>query len=75
MKSDQDVKLYWCDKDRHWRPAQVVRWLKSPACDGPAVIDLERLIHLSVKPLSRIVIQFTRPGGEIALKGSPRLLR
>ena len=75
LKADQDVNLYWCDQKRQWRPGQGVRWLKSPACDGPVVIDLERLIHLSVKPLSRIVIQFTRPGGEIVLEGSPRLLR
>ena len=75
LKADQDVNLYWCDQHRQWRPAQVVRWLKTPASDGLAVIDLERLIHLSVKPLSRIVIQFTRPGGEIALEGPPRLLR
>ena len=65
----------WCDEKRRWRPGQGVRWLKSPANEAQAVIDLDRLIHLSVKPLSRIVIQFNGPGGELALEGPPRLLR
>ncbi len=75
LTADQDVSVYWCDNERQWRPGQVVRWLKSPPPPGEAVIDLDRLIHLSVRPLSRIVIQFTSPGGVLALDGPPRLLR
>jgi hypothetical protein len=52
-----------------------VRWLKSPVNEAEAVIDLDRLIHLSARPLSRIVIQFIGPDGEFALEGPPRLLR
>jgi len=76
LRADSDLTICWCDQRHQWRPGQGVRWLKSRADDGEeAVIDLERLIHLRVKPLSRIAIQFTVPGGEFALTGPPRLLR
>jgi hypothetical protein len=74
LKADQDVAIYWCDGAGNWRPGQVVRWLQSAPRDLPAIIDLDRQIHLGAKPLSRIAIQFTRPGS-IALDGPPRLLR
>ena len=75
LRADQDVFILWCDQAGRWRPGQSVRWLKSAAKGAPAVIDLDRLIHLSARPLSRIALQFTGPGGEIELEGPPRLLR
>ncbi len=75
LRANKDIHIYWCDEKRRWRPGQVVRWLKSPNNEGEAVIDLDRLIHLSVKPLSRIVIAFIGPDGEFTLEGPPRLLR
>ncbi len=75
LKSNQDIHIYWCDQNQKWRPGQCVRWLKSSPGAGQAVIDLDRLIHLSTEPLSRIAIQFTQPGGELALRGAPRLVR
>ena len=75
LRADTDLTICWCDQRLKWRPGQGVRWLKSRAGSAEAVIDLERLIHLRVKPLTRIAIQFTGPGGEFALTGSPRLLR
>jgi hypothetical protein len=75
LKSNQDIHIYWCDQNQKWRPGQCVRWLKSAPGAGQAVIDLDRLIHLSTEPLSRIAVRFTQPGGEIALQGAPRLVR
>jgi len=74
LSADQDVVVVWCDDEGRWRSGQSVRWLQSPPGGSPAVIDLERLIHLRQGPLPRIAIHFTRPG-EIALAGPPRLLR
>ena len=72
LAADQDVIVLLSDKPGRWRGGQNVRWLKSPSAD--ASIDLQRLIHWSGRPLSGIRLQFTCPG-ELALTGTPRLLR
>jgi hypothetical protein len=74
LKASQDVLICWCDQGGAWRPGQNVRWLPSPRTESAAVVDLERVIHWSGKPLSKIAVHFTRPG-ELALQGPPRLLR
>jgi hypothetical protein len=72
LAADQDLVILLQDSNGRWRSGQSIRWLKSPRTD--AAIDLERLIHWSGSPLSRIRVQFTTPG-ELALEGPPRLLR
>ena len=60
------------DKPGSWRGGNNLLWRRSPRAD--AFIDLQRLIHWSGSPLSRIRLQFTCPG-ELALAGPPCLLR
>ena len=74
LKSDQELEIHFLDTLNRRRPARFVRWQPSPHSGGPAVVELERMIHLWGEPINRIVIQFTRPG-EITLERSPRLLR
>jgi hypothetical protein len=74
LTADQDVVVAWQVASGEWRQGQSFRWLRSHLSDGDAVVDLRRLIHLSVKPISRIRVQFTNRG-ELALDGLPRLLR
>ena len=74
LKADQDVVIAWSDQAGRWRPGQNVRWLHSPRPEGPAVVDLERLIYLQKSPLTRIAVRLTLPG-TLVLQGSPRLLR
>jgi hypothetical protein len=74
FRADQDIVISWCDNTGQWRSGQSVRWLKLPRSDDTAIVDLDGLIHQPDYPLSRIAIQFTRPG-ELTLAGSPRLLR
>jgi hypothetical protein len=72
--ADQDVLIWKREPSGWWRAGRVVRWLRAPRCDVPAVIDLERLFHWPDGPVWAIRVQFTRPG-EIALERPPRLLR
>jgi hypothetical protein len=74
LKADQDVAIFWCEQGGRWRPGQNIRWLQSPRTEASAVVDLDRLIYRSGRPISRIAIHFTRPG-ELTLQGPPRLLR
>ncbi len=74
LRTDQDVVVSWREGSEPWRPAKSVRWLRSGRSDLPVVIDLERLIHWSGKPVTGVRIAFTRPG-ELAVSESPRLLR
>ena len=72
LAADQDVVISFGEPSGQWHQGQNARWLKASRAD--AAIDLERLIHRPRGPVSRIRLQFTRPG-ELALEGSPRLLR
>jgi hypothetical protein len=74
LEADQDVLVSWCESAGRWRPGQSVRWLRPHQTDEPAVIDFQRLIQWSGKPVARVRISFTRTG-ELALGGAPRLLR
>jgi hypothetical protein len=74
LEADQDVLILRSDEEGRWRGGLQVRWLRSSRCDAPAVVDIERLIHWPHTPISRIRVQFTRPGA-IVLAEPPRLLR
>ncbi|MGO9462970.1 MAG: acyltransferase family protein [Isosphaeraceae bacterium] len=74
LQADQDILVLPCDEKGRWRSGLHVRWLQSPGCDAAAAIDIERPIHWPLTPISRIRMQFTRPG-EIALSEPPRLVR
>jgi peptidoglycan/LPS O-acetylase OafA/YrhL len=72
--ADQDVRVSWSDDSGQWRPLQHVYWLHSPPANAPAVIDLKRLTNWPSGRVRRIRIEFTE-AGEVALHGSPRLVR
>ncbi|WP_206108233.1 hypothetical protein [Paludisphaera soli] len=74
LKADHDVVVAWQVASGGWRQCQSLRLLRSHLGDGDAVVDLSRLIHQPVKPISKIRIYFTN-SGEVALDGPPRLLR
>ncbi len=72
LEANQDMIVLLSDKPGSWRGGNNLLWRRSPSAD--AFIDLQRLIHWSGSPLSRIRLQFTCPG-ELALAGPPCLLR
>ena len=74
LDADQDVVVAWQAASGEWRQCQSFRLFRSHLGDGDAVVELDRLINLPVRPLSRIRIYFTNQG-ELALDGPPRLLR
>ncbi len=74
LDADQDLVVAWQVPSSEWRQCQAFRLLRSHLGDGDAVVDLDRLINLPDRPISRIRIYFTNRG-ELALDGPPRLLR
>jgi len=74
LKADQDLIISLCDIKGRSREGRSIRWLHAPRADGPAVVELENIIHWWREPVSQITVQLTRPG-EIALDAPPRLLR
>lgn len=74
LKSDQQLIISYFDKLGRWRPAYFSRWMPpNPASDVDG-IDLRSLSFLWGETITRIAIQFTN-SGEIAMEGTPRLLR
>ena len=74
LEADQDLIIFLCDIKGRSLEGRSIRWLHAPRADGPAVVELESIIHWWREPVSQITVQLTRPG-EIALDAPPRLLR
>jgi hypothetical protein len=74
LRSDQDLMVYWCAASAVWYPGWNVHWFANPRPDAMAVIDIDRLIQWTGKPISRIRIVSAGPGN-LCLDAPPRLSR